>query len=264
MSATLGQDRIQAQTAIEARVLGFAAVRAWPEELDRYRKQPTPNAPAAFSPSLLRHSENQTVAAVWATCAAAAQRDAVTYTNWGVIAAPCLMGRAANAASLEQFAREGPWGISPHLIPHHSLHAISGAISQIFQTHGPNFGVGNGPSSGADAWLTAATLLSEGVVPGLWLVIVGTTEEYLPALAGAPANRVQYEAAALALGTGDGSGMHLRISPEGLAFGRDGAFLKSLPAFSLGELVDELFRTNNTPAGIWAVPGLGWVEIDTR
>src|SRR4029079_18950172 len=134
------------------------AVRAWPEELEQYRKQPTSNAPAAFSPSLLRQSEPQTVAAGWAACAASATLQEVSSSGWGVIASPSLMGRAANAASLERFATEGPWGISPHMIPHHSLHAISGAISQIFQTHGPNFGVGNGPSSSAaDAWLTAAT-----------------------------------------------------------------------------------------------------------
>lgn len=268
MPVTLAQDRgqvqTQVQTSIEARILSFGTVRAWPEQLDQYRKQPAPSAPAAFSPSLLRHSEPQTVAAVWATCAAAASLEGVSFADWGVIAAPCLMGRAANAAALERFAKEGPWGISPHTIPHHSLHAVSGAISQIFQTHGPNFGVGNGPRATADAWLTAATLLSEGVLPGVWLVMVGHTEEYLPAFAGAPAARVECEAVALALGASGGAGLHLRICPEDLVGPRDAAFLSSLPTFSLGELVDELSRRDATPAGMWRAPGLGWVEIETR
>ena len=40
MPVTFAQDRNQTQTSIEAHILGFAAVRAWPEQLEQYRKQP--------------------------------------------------------------------------------------------------------------------------------------------------------------------------------------------------------------------------------
>lgn len=265
MPATLARVEASVWTTLEARVLGWGAVRAWPERLDQYRKQPAPMAPKPFSPSLLRHSEDQTVAALWATCAAAANLGDIAFAGWGVVAGPCLMGRGGQAASLARFAKEGPWGISPHTIPHHSLHAVSGTISQIFQTHGPNFGVGNGPRPSADAWLTAATLLSEGMLPGLWLVIVGHKEEYLPAFAGSPASRVECEAVSLALGPAStGPGTHLRISTEDLTGDRDPAFLASLPVFALGDLTDELRRSDASPAGMWRIPGMGWIEIETR
>ncbi len=256
--------------SIAADVLSWGTVRAWPEQLAQWRKQPSPMPPEPFSPALIRHSEEQTIAALWATCEAAASMDAKpdSFANWGVIAAPRLMGRAGNASAFERFRDEGPWGISPHMIPHHSLHAVSGTISQILKTHGPNFGVGNGPRSSSEGWLTAATLLSEGILPGLWLVIVGHVDEYIPSQGDAPASRLECEAAAFALAPSRGShtGLHLRICPEDLLKGGpiNAPFLASMPDFSLTQLVDELGRRDAPPAGMWRLPGAGWIEIEMR
>jgi hypothetical protein len=101
----------------------------------------------------------------------------VNFSQWGIVAAPTYLGRSAVAEALQRFADEGAWGISPHTIPHHSLHAISGTISQAFKAHGPNFGIGGGPGAAAEAMMVAATLLSTGDLPGLWLVLT----EYEPA-----------------------------------------------------------------------------------
>jgi hypothetical protein len=256
--------------SIEADILSWGAVRAWPEQLVQWRKAPAPMPPEPFSPAAIRHSEEQTLAALWAVCEATASMDPTpdSFAQWGVIAAPHLMGRAGNAVAADRFDQEGVWGLSPHMIPHHSLHAVSGTISQVLKMHGPNFGVGNGPRSSNDGWLTAATLLSERLLPGLWLVIVGHTEEYLPRPGAEAANRVECEAVALALAPSSGaaSGLHLRICPEDYLKGSrpEEAFLSSLPSFSLSRLVDEVSRRDAQPAAMWRLPGAGWIEIEMR
>jgi hypothetical protein len=255
--------------SIDADVLGWGAVRAWPEQLAEWRKRPTPMPPDAFSPSIIRHSDDQVIASLWAVCDAVASMGAASgaFSEWGVVAAPRMMGRVGNVSAFERYRQEGPWGISPHMIPNQSLHAVSGTISQILKAHGPNFGVGNGPRSSTEGWLTAATLLSEGFLPGLWLVIVGHATEYLPVPDGT-ANRVECEAVALALAPAarQHEGLHLRICPEDF-FKRGEAyepFLASMPDFSLSRLVDELRRSDAAPGGMWRLPGAGWIEIDTR
>src|SRR5205823_2855913 len=100
------------------------------------------------------------------------------FTDWGVLAAPRYLGRSAMAVALQRFAAEGAWGLSPHLIPHHSLHSVSGTISQALKINGPNIGVGGGPGSGAEAFLAATALLSAGQVPGVWVVLTGWDPEY--------------------------------------------------------------------------------------
>ena len=102
------------------------------------------------------------------------------FSQWGVIAAPRFLGRAALAVAFARFAAEGAWGISPHVIPHHSLHALSGTVSQALKIHGPNFGVGGGADSAAEALLAASALLADGEVPGLWVVLTGFEPEFVP------------------------------------------------------------------------------------
>lgn len=190
-----------------------------------------------------------------------------TFADWGVIAAPRLMARLGTVTAIERFTQEGPWGISPHMIPQQSLHAVSGTISQVLKAHGPNFGVGNGPFPTNEGWLTAATLLSEGILPGVLLVIVGNPAELIP-IPGAAPDRVECEAVALALApsSGERTGLHLRLYPEDLLPGRgvNGPFLASLPEISLSSVVDELSRRDAAPAGMWRLPGAGWLEIEMR
>jgi len=81
---------------------------------------------------------------------------------------------------MQRYVREGAWGITPQMVPHHSLHAISGTISQAFHMQGPNFGIGGGPRSHGEGLLAAATFLAENEVPGLWLVLTGHDPEEIP------------------------------------------------------------------------------------
>ena len=103
-----------------------------------------------------------------------------SFAAWGVIAAPNFFGRVSNAQSIQRFQAEGAWGVSPHLIPHQSLHGLAGTLSQALKIHGPNFGVSGAPNAGLDALLIAAAMLADGSLPGLWVVLTGHESELIP------------------------------------------------------------------------------------
>jgi len=131
----------------------------------------------------LKHADEQTVAGLAAVSRAMDDHglENLDFSPWGVIAAPRFLGRAALAVALARFATEGAWGISPHLIPHRSLHALSGTVSQALKIYGPNYGVGGGSDGAAEAILAASALLVDGDLPGLWVVLTGFDPESVPA-----------------------------------------------------------------------------------
>src|SRR5262245_14866405 len=87
------------------------------------------------------------------------------------------MGRSSLAASLQRYETEGAWGVSPHLIPHRSMHAVSGSISQALGVHGPNLAVGGGLNGAAEIFMAAAALLTDKKLPGLWAIVTGFDPE---------------------------------------------------------------------------------------
>lgn len=150
------------------------------EKLGDFRKQPGPvPAEAPLPASFLKHADEQTVAGMTAVyrAIAAYQLPARSFTDWGVVAAPRFLGRAALAATLQRFQAEGAWGVSPHLIPHRSLHSISGTVSQALKIHGPNFGVGGGPGCTTEVLLAAFAMLHGQRLPGVWVVLTAITPE---------------------------------------------------------------------------------------
>jgi hypothetical protein len=104
----------------------------------------------------------------------------VDFADWGVLAAPRFLGRLTTIQALDRFAAEGAWGISPHLIPHRTLHAISGTISQALQIHGPNLGVGGGPDAALEVMRVAAAFLANRDIPGFWVIMSGWDSEPVP------------------------------------------------------------------------------------
>lgn len=132
-----------------------------------------------FSANFLKHADEQSLVALGAVYDAmrgyGLERQA--FDDWAVLAGPRFLGRSATIVALQRFASEGAWGISPHLIPHRSLHAVSGTLSQALKIRGPNFGVGGGQHAAAEALLAAAALVSRDEVPGAWLVLTGWDEE---------------------------------------------------------------------------------------
>jgi hypothetical protein len=157
----------------------FGVARAAAEAVPRLRTELTAPRGEPFPPSLLRQADEQTVVGLAALLRAVHDfglRDQ-DFTDWGVVAAPRHFGRTLMAAALAQFQVTGPPGVSPLIIPHRSLHALSGTISLALGLHGPNFGAGGGPGALADGLLAALTLAREGQVPGVWLVVTGWDPE---------------------------------------------------------------------------------------
>jgi hypothetical protein len=176
-------------------------VRVGLESLPELRKQPGPVYGEPFPASFLKHSDEQTVVGLTAVYKAihAFGLQTTSFHDWGVLAAPRFLGRPAMAAALQRFHAEGAWGVSPHLIPHRSLHSISGTISQAFKIHGPNFGVGGGPGAPAEALLAAVSMLEGQRLPGVWVVLSCLDPEQAPDEAGRPAPGTRCVGLALAL-----------------------------------------------------------------
>jgi hypothetical protein len=163
-------------------VAASALVRLPYEALPAVRREPEPVLGVPLPPSVLKHLDEQTVAGLAAVLRAARDSglDRADVRQWGVLAAPHFLGQPAMVAALRRFRVEGAWGVSPHVIPHHSLHSVAGTVSQVLKVHGPNLGVGGGAVGTGEALLTAAAWLGRRRVPGVWVVL--TTLDPLPAL----------------------------------------------------------------------------------
>jgi hypothetical protein len=200
-SAKAGQE---AERGLFGEVLGHGLFRISPAEVPALRRRPgpVPDGWGPPAPSLLRNSDEQTIAGLCAVYTAIARmrlpRD--RFEGWGVVAASRFLGRANLARALQSFLAEGVWGTSPHLIPHFALHSASGTISLALGLHGPNLGVGGGLHAAAEGFLTALTWLSSGVVPGVWLVLSGWSPELVPDRSGGPPAAIDCQALAIAVG----------------------------------------------------------------
>jgi hypothetical protein len=247
-------------------VTALGVVQATPATLPALRQKPG-RLGEALPPSFLRHADDQSVAGLAAVLQAIeAGRLDGPFRDWGVVAAPRFMGRTTLAAALLKFKAEGAWGISPHLIPHRSLHALSGTISQALKVHGPNFGVGGGPGGAADALLTAAALVEGGRLPGAWVVLTGWSPEPASDEQGRVLNpNCVCRAVALAL-TAAGTGrprLCLRVVPAGSPTRRNGR--GGITLLSLEALVRALAAPAAPPtAVVWQLPSGGRVELERR
>jgi len=160
-------------------VLAHACVRVAPSELPGLRQKPGPMPLAPLPAGLLKHSDDQTVAGMAAVLQAISSGGLAStrFTEWGVLAAPRFIGRVSMVTLLQRFAAEGAWGVAPQLIPHRSLHSLSGTISQALKIHGPNLGIGGGPGALSEILWTATAMLHGDRLPGIWIVLTGWTPE---------------------------------------------------------------------------------------
>ncbi len=152
------------QHDLSAALVGFGTARADLPAIAAMRKKLPAWAPPDTPGHFLKYSDQQTVLAVAAVDQAisSAELDPQQLQNWSIIAAPRFIGRIAGVETLERFGRGGGPAISPHVIPQHSLHSISGALSILLSSRQPNFGVGGTGESVAEALLTALTFPSVG------------------------------------------------------------------------------------------------------
>ncbi len=194
----------QAGVGFRAEVRAHALCRMNKEQIHRARRTPAnpPEGWPAVQPSLLRHSEDQTIvamAAIHGTLRRMGHDDPRRLKNWGILVSSRFLGRSSLVVALDRFRSDGVWGVSPHLIPHYALHSPAGTLSLALGVHGPNLGVGGGLWSEFEGFLTALTWLKAGIVPGLWLVLSGWSPELVPDRAGEPMGDCECQALALAL-----------------------------------------------------------------
>jgi hypothetical protein len=211
------------------------------------------NLPTGF----LKHADDQTVVTLIALGRAMRAFDLqdADFTDWGVLAAPRFLGRVTMVGALERFAAEGAWGVSPHMIPHRSLHSVSGTISQALGVHGPNFGVGGGPACASEIFLATAAMLADKRLPGAWLVLSGWDPE--PEVTGpGTVTPGVCAAAALALQPAQAGfrGLRLRIAPTEEMLATDAALSVESLVQALGDVPP--------PAIDWQLEGGGRVELE--
>ncbi len=258
-----------AQTTVCCDVAGHGQLRMTAEMLPALRQKPGPLPGDPLPPSFLKHADEQTVAGVAAVFQAIDRfgLKGTPFTDWGVLAAPRFLGRASLAVGLHRYKLEGAWGISPHLIPHHSLHSTSGTVSQALKIHGPNFGVGGGPHAADEGFLTAAALLAGDRVPGVWLILTGHDPELVPVPPEAtpptgPTSPMPCGAVALALVPARPGSHQLKLHVSAGAADADEGVAGpewAPPLFTLEALLDAL--SGPDPAGAWRLHCGGAVEL---
>ena len=151
-----------AGTCVSCAIQGFATAQATSQDIALLRQDLT--APSKGLPaSLVKHADDQTIVALAVTFRTIERHQLIgtDFRDWAVLASPRYLGRSSLAGSLQRYQSEGAWGVSPHLIPHRSMHAVSGSISQALGIHGPNLGVGGGPTGAAEIFMAAAALLAD-------------------------------------------------------------------------------------------------------
>ncbi len=222
-------------------VAAIGRVRVPAENLPELRRRPGPVPGQGLPATFLKNADEQTVCALAAVYQAIhdAGMDAAGFGRWGVIAAPYKIGRIALAQALPNFRKEGAWGMSPHLIPHRSLHSVSGTISCALKIQGPNFGVGYGPS---EALSVGLALLQRQGVEGVWLVLTAFESEQAPDCSGVPVAGTVGVGVALALtpARSNWPGLHLRVGFE-QASGPPIARRRPLDLFQFLTLLDAPF-----------------------
>jgi len=268
---TLEVFRPSTGSVITCPIAAFGIVRATPDLLASLRRNPVPPPGTPLAATFLKHADEQTVVGLAAVYQAIHNRDmaGVNFTNWIVVAAPCLPGRGMLVKVLKRHAQEGAWGVSPHLIPHHSLHALSGTVSQALGVHGPNFGVGGGPHAVTEAFMVAATLDADPALPGLWLVLTEYDPEFIPTDLSEPSTNGHHAgplgvALALALvpPRRPSIGMSLHICPHAEAprKGSRADWTSWEPLNTVSPLV-AAFSQNGPPQGRWRLGRSGWLEL---
>jgi hypothetical protein len=211
--------------------------------------------------SALRHAEDQTILGLAAMLKALEQRygDQPPNPDWGVVAAPCFLGRLGAATFMERFRRQGCIGISPQNIPNLSLHAMSGTLTMLLGIHGPNFGVGGAHGNVAEGLLAALALQSEPSCPGVWLVLTECRPEPIPDLQGRniATNAVGHAVAfGLSASPAVQLGLEFRLRMEG----------PSGPPVTVADLVGFLSDPGGGGSRHWEcpLPGGGRIELVDR
>ena len=102
--------RLECGTTLECRIAAFGVANLTSELLATIRKSPETHTAMPLAPSVARHCDEQTLAALFAVGDAMRKLEATTadFEAWGIVASTRFIGRSFFAQSLEKFDREGP------------------------------------------------------------------------------------------------------------------------------------------------------------
>jgi hypothetical protein len=191
----------QAACAMDAPIVAAGAASADMAAIAGMRKRLPAWAPAGTAGHFLKHADEQTVVAVAAVDRAIQLGgiDLAEQRQWAIIAAPRFVGRLAGVNVLDRFARGGAPAVSPHVIPQHSLHSVSGALSILLSSRAANFGVGGSCESLAEGFFAALALGGLCNARGAWLVATAWEPEPTADATGTCTNSPVCHAFALAL-----------------------------------------------------------------
>jgi hypothetical protein len=251
-----------APSVVACTLAGYASCRVPIEAIAEMRRNPGPAPGEALPATFLKHADEQTVAVIAAVFSAIQEHGLAPpgvvgpFHEWGAVAGPRFLGRGNITAALPRFQAEGAWGVSPHVIPHRSLHSVPGTISQALKLQGPNFGVGGGPDCEAEALLAGMVMLHDMQLPGVWVALSRLDPESdCDSTTGLPAPGTQVQALALALTPVASGGsrpiLELSMSPAT-------APLRSPDIDSLLDLLEQL---DWKPAVAHPLGGRGWLML---
>jgi hypothetical protein len=149
----------------------------------KLRAQVAAAFPATLSSGVLKQADEQNLCALLALKQALQQSglSADQCANWGLVAVPRSPCRRRVSKALARFREQGAWCVSPHLIPHASLHCASGLFSQALRLYGPNIGAGGVSRTESEGVWAAISLLEGEQLPGVWLILTGWETETLSA-----------------------------------------------------------------------------------
>jgi hypothetical protein len=226
-------------------------------------------APQDTPGHFLKYADEQTVVAVAAVDRAIQANRAFVgeLKSWSIVVAPRFVGRIGGVATLERFGRGGGPAISPHLIPQHSLHSASGALSILLASRCPNLGVGGGADAVTEGFLTALTLPPHSESRGVWLICTAWDPEPVLNLQGECTNLPTCYAVALALQSAAVNHSHgrlqLHVNHQAAASPAIGvAAAPSVP--DLCAAVDAISRRKSTACFRWQLPSGASLALDLR
>jgi len=253
-----------ARVVLASDVVAFGVERASLADLPRLRQAPGPLAGWEIPKRLLHRADGQTVVGFAAVLNAMNRwgMPVAHFEEWGVLAAPQYPGRSASAVALRKFIKSGVAAIMPHIIPQHSLHSLSGAISVALGMRGPNFGVGGGRAAMAEGLFAALSFLDDGPTPGLWLVLTQWVPELAPDTSGDGPDESVCHAVALALVSPRGGDLQMKVTVPGVAPGHPHA-RPAFPRLARDEDSCELAGVaalgKHLDSGQWSAPAARWL-----